>query len=77
MIRMCKSKRFLALVLAGVMSLSMFGCGSTKEATATTEGGAAEDNILRTAASFAYASLDVHKEYYGWYTSIYGISNIK
>ncbi|MCR5099563.1 MAG: ABC transporter substrate-binding protein [Lachnospiraceae bacterium] len=32
------------------------------------------DNILRTAASFAYPSLDVHKEYYGWYTSIYGIS---
>ncbi len=32
------------------------------------------DNILRTAASFAYPSLDVHKEYYGWYTSIYGLS---
>ena len=26
--------------------------------------------ILRTASSFAYPSLDVHKEYYGWYTSI-------
>ena len=33
-----------------------------------------EPKILRTAASFAYPSLDVHKEYYGWYTSIYGIS---
>ncbi len=32
------------------------------------------DNILYTAASFAYPSLDVHKEYYGWYTSIYGVS---
>ncbi len=32
------------------------------------------EKILRTAASFAYPSLDVHKEYYGWYTSIYGIS---
>ena len=30
--------------------------------------------ILKTAASFAYPSLDVHKEYYGWYTSIYGVS---
>lgn len=42
------------------------------EATAapTAEGG----KVLRTAASFAYPSLDVHKEYYGWYTSIYGIS---
>lgn len=33
-----------------------------------------EPKILRAAASFAYPSLDVHKEYYGWYTSIYGIS---
>lgn len=32
------------------------------------------EKILHTAASFAYPSLDVHKEYYGWYTSIYGIS---
>ena len=24
------------------------------------------EKILRTAASFAYPSLDVHKEYYGW-----------
>ena len=30
--------------------------------------------ILKTAASFAYPSLDVHTEYYGWYTSIYGLS---
>ena len=28
------------------------------------------EKILHTAASFAYPSLDVHKEYYGWYTSI-------
>ncbi|WP_022770366.1 ABC transporter substrate-binding protein [Butyrivibrio sp. NC2007] len=32
------------------------------------------EKILHTAASFAYPSLDVHKEYYGWYTSIYGVS---
>ena len=30
--------------------------------------------ILHAATSFAYGSLDVHKEYYGWYTSIYGVS---
>jgi len=35
---------------------------------------AAGEKILRTAASFAYPSLDVHTEYYGWYTSIYGLS---
>ena len=40
------------------------------EATSTEAG----EKILHTAASFAYPSLDVHKEYYGWYTSIYGIS---
>ncbi len=33
-----------------------------------------EPKILKAAASFAYPSLDVHKEYYGWYTQIYGIS---
>ena len=43
---------------------------------AATEESAASDGtkILKTAASFAYPSLDVHKEYYGWYTSIYGVS---
>ena len=49
------------------------------EAPATEEAPAAEEasgepKILKAAASFAYPSLDVHKEYYGWYTSIYGIS---
>ena len=46
----------------------------TKDAAA--EGTTSSDGtkILKTAASFAYPSLDVHKEYYGWYTSIYGIS---
>jgi peptide/nickel transport system substrate-binding protein len=54
----------------------MFGCGTTEQ-TASEAGDVtneSEDNILRTAASFAYPSLDVHKEYYGWYTSIYGLS---
>ena len=37
-------------------------------------GTGSKDNTLKTAASFAYPSLDVHKEYYGWYTSIYGMS---
>ncbi|WP_029319894.1 ABC transporter substrate-binding protein [Butyrivibrio sp. AE3004] len=58
---------------------------STENGTEGSEGDAnadaAEDSeksegtkILKTAASFAYPSLDVHKEYYGWYTSIYGVS---
>ncbi len=72
---MKKGQKILAMLLAGVMALSMFGCGTTEQVAGevTTETGS-EDNILRTAASFAYPSLDVHKEYYGWYTSIYGVS---
>jgi peptide/nickel transport system substrate-binding protein len=45
---------------------------TTDNAEASTE--SSEEKILHAAASFAYPSLDVHKEYYGWYTSIYGIS---
>lgn len=73
---MKKGQKILAMLLAGVMALSMFGCGTTEQ-TASEAGevtNESEDNILRTAASFAYPSLDVHKEYYGWYTSIYGLS---
>ena len=52
------------------------------QATETSENQTADESqstatgekILHTAASFAYPSLDVHKEYYGWYTSIYGVS---
>ena len=48
---------------------------ATQETVEIDEGNSgSSDKILRTAASFAYASLDVHKEYYGWYTSIYGVS---
>lgn len=35
---------------------------------------AASPKLLRLAESFTYPSLDVHKDYYGWYTSIYGVS---
>ena len=33
-----------------------------------------EPKWLRLAESFAYPSLDAHKDYYGWYTSIYGVT---
>ena len=64
-------KKLTVLFLAFCMILSMAACGSKDAGSA--EGGS-DDNILRTAASFAYPSIDVHKEYYGWYTSIYGLS---
>lgn len=65
-------KRLLVMLLAFCMILTMTACGGGGE-DASSEGSNG-DNILRTAASFAYPSLDVHKEYYGWYTSIYGLS---
>ncbi len=61
-------KKLLAAFLMLCMMLSMAACGGGGSP------GGADDNILRTAASFAYPSIDVHKEYYGWYTSIYGLS---
>ena len=82
-------KRLTAFLLVICMIAAVFtACGSGQEENAATaagssasaaasqkaEGNEEGDNILKTAASFAYPSLDVHKEYYGWYTSIYGLS---
>lgn len=62
-------KKLVVLFLALCMVLSVTACGK-----GGSSGGGSGDNILKTAASFAYPSIDVHKEYYGWYTSIYGLS---
>ena len=66
-------RKLIALLLALCMTVCLTACGSSGSGDGDASGGS-DDNILRTAASFAYASLDVHKDYYGWYTSIYGIS---
>jgi peptide/nickel ABC transporter periplasmic protein len=34
----------------------------------------AKEKKIKIAVSFAYPSLDTHKEYYGWYTNMYGVS---
>ena len=79
------SKKVLAGLLAAGMIIGMTACGgggstgssatagSTKASGSSAAAGGS-DKILKAAVSFAYPSLDVHKESYGWYTSIYGVS---
>ena len=68
-----KSKKWIALILALCMALSLAACTSSSP-----EGGgeqaAEEPKILHLGESFAYASLDAHKDWNGWYTSIYGMT---
>lgn len=63
--------RVLAMLLSVVMLLAFAACSGT-ETTKNDEGG--NTKFLNLAANFAYPSLDTHKEYYGWYTSIYGVT---
>ena len=62
-------KRLTALALAALMLLSLAACG-----TASGNDAESGQKILRIGTNFAYPSLDAHKEYYGWYTSNYGIT---
>lgn len=60
-----KKPLVIFLTLCMLLSLSVWADDS---------GNGAGEKQLRLAESFAYSSLDVQKDYYGWYTSIYGIS---
>ena len=75
---MKKYAKLLCLLLCAGMILSLAACGQAKTdapaAQSGTQAPAAEPKILKLAESFAYGSLDVHKDYFGWYTSIYGVS---
>ena len=82
-------KKTLALLLALCMILALAACGqkAPAEAPAAEAAPAAETapaadaapapqetKWLRMATNFAYPSLDAHKDYYGWYTQIYGMT---
>ena len=70
-------KTWIVLPLALCMLLSLSACGlsgSGSASTGTAEPADISDNTITLANSFAYSSLDVHKDYYGWYTAIYGVA---
>lgn len=69
-------KKLISLLLVALLAMGLAACGNGGSGGAEGGSGNAEPGkkILRAAASFAYSSIDVHKEYYGWYTSIYGVS---
>ena len=79
-------KKLCKLVL--ILSLLLCLAACTKDSTESSAGanpssgssegqgqaGNAQPKTMNMAVSFFYPSLDVHKDYYGWYTSIYGVS---
>ncbi len=70
-----KKTRALELLLALCLLLVLAACSGKARPQASADPGApAEPKLLRMAVSFAYPSLDAHKDYYGWYTSIYGVT---
>lgn len=85
---MKKITKILALLLALCMIFVLAACGQKVEQapsaapadnTGTQNAGteaapAAEPKYLKMAVNFAYPSLDAHKDYYGWYTQIYGVT---
>lgn len=73
--------KIISYVVVLCMLFCLAACG--KEAAGPSADGqgkggndvaSAKQKYLRLAESFCYTSLDVHKDYYGWYTSIYGVS---
>ena len=82
-------KKLLAIIIVLCMVIGLAACGTpaannntapantgNTENAANTENNAntAEPKIIKLGESFMYPSLDPHKDYYGWYTSIYGVS---
>lgn len=64
-------KKLFAVLLTLVMVLAMAACSGNSTGGEDSAGNA---KFLNLGTSFSYPSLDAHKEYYGWYTSIYGVT---
>lgn len=58
-------KRAVSLLLAAVMLLVLGACGNS---------GKSANKTITIAVPYAYDSLDTHKDFQGWYTSIYGLT---
>ena len=70
-----KLKKWIAFTLALVLALCFAACGEKNPPAPTAAPHSpGEPKILKLAESFAYASLDAHKDWNGWYTSIYGLT---
>ena len=65
--KMKQSRKIFALLLVLCMTLALTALKAPVSA-------AAEGKWLNMAVNFAYPSLDAHKDYYGWYTQIYGVT---
>ena len=65
---MKQGRKILTLLLALCMLFALTSLNVPASAAGT------EGKWLKLAESFAYPSLDAHKDYYGWYTSIYGVT---
>ena len=63
--------KILSIAMALVMVLALAACSGSKDAANDSSG---TTKFLNLGTSFAYPSLDAHKEYYGWYTNIYGVT---
>ena len=59
-------KRLIAIILALVLVFALCACSGGENKN--------DEKILRLGESFAYASLDPHKDYNSWGTSAYGLT---
>lgn len=77
-------KKITKIALLAMLAFGLAACGNKNanvESSSVnqakpeeTTAQSSKEKSINVATSFAYPSLDTHKEYYGWYTSMYGIT---